>query len=190
MAGKDARYWESVLFSDEKRFRLDRPDGNVSEWGDARVPPRLRKRRQAGGGSIMVWGAICSHGVSKLALVSNKVDSAMYSEVLVHLLVPFIEQEYEKRGQSAVFQHDGAPSHRAKHTKGFLMDAGIHTMPWPAMSPDMNVIENVWARMVRDVYQGNRQFDYLDDLTEAVMAARDRIDAQKMKSLCELCLVD
>ena len=42
-------------------------------------------------------------------------------------------------------------------------------MKWPAKSPDLNIIENAWTWLVREVYQGHRQFDYVDDLREAIV---------------------
>nr|CCA22923.1 Transposable element Tc3 transposase putative [Albugo laibachii Nc14] len=55
---KDAgTVWEYIIFSDEKKWNLDCPDGFQHYWRDLHLPARQTKRRQAGGGSGMVWGA-------------------------------------------------------------------------------------------------------------------------------------
>ncbi|GBN77621.1 Transposable element Tc3 transposase [Araneus ventricosus] len=49
--------WMAVLFSDEKKWNLDGPDGNIKYWHHLRKEPRSFFSRQSGGGSVMVWVA-------------------------------------------------------------------------------------------------------------------------------------
>jgi len=43
-----------VIFSDEKKFNLDGPDGCDSYWHDLRKEHLVKPRRNFGGGSVMV----------------------------------------------------------------------------------------------------------------------------------------
>ena len=49
-------------------------------------------------------------------------------------------------------------------------------MDWPARSPDLNPIENVWAVMVREVYSGAHQFENVQELENAVFNAWGKIE--------------
>ena len=49
-----------IIFSNEKRFSYDGPDGFKS-WMPKNSPIK-RKKRVMGGGSIMVWGCVVSNG--------------------------------------------------------------------------------------------------------------------------------
>lgn len=91
--------------------------------------------------------------------------------------------KFGSEDDNPIFQHDGAPSHTAIFTNEWLMDAGIVTLDWPSNSPDLNPIENFWACLTREVYQGQRQFDNVEDLTDAVMHAWGKLSTPKLRKL-------
>ena len=178
-----AEFWSTVIFSDEKKFNMDGSDGHAAYWADTRVEKRYFSRRVRGGDGVMVWAAISSRGKTQLVFIENNMNAVKYTELLSNYLVPFIESKHGEETYECIFQHDNAPAHSAIHTKEWLMDNIIPTIEWPDKSPDINVIENAWGAMVLDVYQGYRQFDYIDDLKEAIVAAWDRLSLKYISNL-------
>ena len=149
------RQWGKVLFSDESKFNVSRADGrhrvyrrNGERYTDQCVMPR---DRWGGGGSVHVWGGISKFHKTRLVVFDRNVNANTYIQnVLQPVVVPFMRQHFRGRGQ---FQQDNAPAHNARLTTNFLQRNNINVMNWPAKSPDMSPIENLWDELGRRVYQ-------------------------------------
>lgn len=76
--------------------------------------------------------------------MDGNLNANRYIELLGNNLIHNLN---EMLPQGGFFQHDNAPIHTAGVTRQWLFEHDIAIYPWPAVSPDMNPIENVWARM-------------------------------------------
>ncbi len=80
-----------------------------------------------------------------------------------------------------IFQQDLALAHTAKGTKSWFNDHGVTVLDWPANSPDLNPIENLWGivkRKMRDTRPNNA-----DDLKAAIKATWASIPLQQCHKL-------
>lgn len=172
--------WSRTIFSDEKKFNLDGPDGYKYYWRDLRRPAQTYVRRQNGGGSVMVWGAFSALGKSKLAVLRGRQNSSDYVYTLSEYMFPFAHLHH---GTDFSFQQDNAPIHSSTETKEFLAEMEVVPMKWPARSPDLNPIENVWSAMAARVYAHGKQYTTVAQLEQAILAAWDSIEQEYLHRL-------
>ena len=136
------RDWSGVLFTDKSRFHLDGSDGRnrvyrrvYERYSDACVV----QRACFGGGSVMVWGGITSHGRTQLVIEAENLTAVRYSyEIIRPHVLPFLQ------GQHGVFilQQDNARPHVARVVTDFLGQQNVNTLPWPAVLPDLSPTEH------------------------------------------------
>jgi transposase len=176
--------WRRVIFSDEKKFNLDGPDGYQYYWHDVRAETELYSKRVSGGGSVMVWAGMSAHGKTNIAILEGRQNSVCYTHTLDNYLAPFIQNLRENRGiRSPIFQQDNASIHESRFTKAHIEAMGIKKLKWPAKSPDLNPIENVWGQLAWSVYEGGRQFDTKEKLMVQIIRSWAEIDQGYLRGL-------
>ena len=167
--------WGTVIFSDEK-LNLDGLDG-YRHWHYVNLGYFGRHRFQK---RVMVWGAIWTEGELDIIVTSMPMISEYYLGVLREGLQPF---HTKHRGKKFIFTKDNASVHTSRVTTAWLKRKKIKVLPWPANSPDINPIENVWSLLVRKVYEGQTQHHNVHDLIRAIKKAWYEIPQEVIQTL-------
>uniref|UniRef100_A0A8C5QBW8 Transposase n=1 Tax=Leptobrachium leishanense TaxID=445787 RepID=A0A8C5QBW8_9ANUR len=142
---KPQKFWDSVLWTDEKKLELFGPMDQRYVWrrkNKAYEEKNTLPTVKHGGGSIMLWGCFASAGTGKLQRVQGTMNSLQYQEILDDNVMQSVTNL--RLGRRWTFQQDNDPKHTSKSTRAWLQIKGWNILEWPSQSSDLNPIENLW----------------------------------------------
>lgn len=159
--------WHHVMFTDRKRFEFKYPGVKISkcQWVVRGARHEQCKVNHAQGLNIYAgltpYGLTTAHIVtgtsSHKTLYTNKkgqpsrnITSSEYEVVMSKTLLPEGNKMFSANGISSwTFQQDNDPTHRSGHLHIAAWNkkrgGAVKFMAWPPNSPDLSLIENIWA---------------------------------------------
>lgn len=144
--------WRHVIFSDEKIFRSDnnRRTVFVTRSSGEKFNKKCIQHTVKNATQVHVWGAVSWNGLLPLKRVNGNLNAQKYQAEIINDLAE-VGDNLIRDGTKFTFQHDIAPAHNARTTHEFLRAHGIKKLEWPGNSPDLNIIENLWATVAARV---------------------------------------
>ncbi|GFU38599.1 transposable element Tcb1 transposase [Trichonephila clavipes] len=116
---------------------------------------------------MMVWSAIAYTSRSPLVRIYGICNSAHYiSGVLRPVALPFIRVL-----RNPTFNQGNARPYVAGMVRTFLDTGNVRLLPWPASSPDLLPIENVWSTVAERLVRHHMPVTTVDELWYRVEAA-------------------
>ncbi|KAG8224036.1 hypothetical protein J437_LFUL001113 [Ladona fulva] len=163
-------FWRQIIFSDEKTFSSS-SSGPVLVYrpNNTRFCPRyIWERARSGRFSVHAWAWICADGPGVCWRIDGNLNGDKYVQILDNVMLPSVSSIFD---ENFIFQQNSRRWFQTNH---------VTCLKWPARSPDLNPIENVWAFMMREMQDANVRPRNVNELWEMVKEAWERIPS----SLC------
>ncbi|GFW65098.1 transposable element Tcb2 transposase [Trichonephila clavipes] len=178
--------WACVLFSDESRFSLSSDCRRQLIWresGNAYRPENIQEKDRYPTCSVMVWAGILINARTCLHVVANKTMTGQ--QYIDEVLPPHVRLFRGAVGDKFVFMDDNATCHRTLAVQDCLDSEGIQHLVWPARSPDLNPIENMWDALGRQVAGRNYPPTYKNTLIRALTEEWDKLPQQLLDNVVQ-----
>ena len=137
---------------------------------------------------VVVWGAFSWNGPLHLQRIQGNLNTVEYIRILKNAILPF-----HGRPES-ILQQDNAPAHKSRATMAWFRKHHFDVMEWPARSPDLNPIENVWDILFRRIHARQNPPDSIQTLSNALREEWDAIPQPTIRGIirsmgrrCRMC---
>ena len=180
---KPVTFWKRMLWSDETKVNLFNSDKKVyarrpqNKEMDRRYTSKTVKH---GGCSVMVLGCFSWLGLGPIVRINGIMDQIGYKNILERDMEPFA---YDCLPLKWIFMHDNDPKHKAKSVTKWIEEKRICILDWPAQSPDLNPIENLWKEVKLLIKPQN--IKNKDQLWHEIPEAWKSIPTEKCEKLVE-----
>ena len=113
--------------------------------------------------------------------VDGTINRHKYIEILENNLWPVIARHFPY--EHYMFQDDNVPIHRARDVENYKARNHINSISWPAQSPDLNIIENMWLKLKRRLQSRAENIRTATELSHAITQEWQSLTADYIQSL-------
>jgi transposase len=120
----------------------------------------------------------------KLDLVTiqgNLTGDRYIRDILQPVVVPHFDNH--PLATRPVCMNDNARPHRSRAVTAYLQSEAVTSVPWPAMSPDLNPIEHIWDMLGRRIYAREPHVKNIRQLEAALHREWQQLSQQDIRRL-------
>jgi len=183
--------WPLICWSDEVYFEIGEDNRSCYVTRTSKEefhPDCLQPTFKSGRTKVGAWG--CFMGPEKGPIVilpqGTRLNRQEYTDqIFIPHFLPFYLEMRRKYGHGVQLQEDGASYHHngwlGKLKRAWL----IRSIIWPAQSPDLSPIENLWAWMKDRIGERRHRIKNIIQMSVAIREAWDEITPEVLMKLVD-----
>ena len=130
----------------------------------------------------MAWGCISHDWKLDLVTIQGNLTGDQYiRDVLQPVVIPHFD--IHPLATRPVYMEDNAMPHRSRSATAYLQSEAVTSVPWPAMSPYLNLIEHIWDILGRRIQVREPPVQNFRQLEEALHRAWQQLSQQDIPHL-------
>ena len=156
--------WTDVIFTDESKIFCQKSGSCLVRRFKGEEIARsyyIPRQMYHGGLEMMVWGSVSGNGVGRIVKLEGKIDAFKMLEIL-----EFNLDWRMMANNHLILQHDNCGPFNNKIVDQWCESNNVTQLPWPANSPDLNIIENISASIKERLHLDRQEIFDKDDLWE------------------------
>jgi transposase len=130
----------------------------------------------------MVCGCISHDCKLDLVTIQGNLTGDQYiRDVLQPVVVPHLDNH--PLATRPVYMDDNARPHRSRAVTDYLQSEAVTSVPFPAMSPDLNLIEHIWDMLGRRIQAREPPLKNIRQLEAALHREWQQLSQQDIRRL-------
>lgn len=187
------RKWSRCLFADESGFCLKgQYPKRIWRYPNEALDEQTILPTSKFDKKVMIYGCFGMYGMGLLSKIEGTMNAKMYQQIMNEKMLPSAENIFQNKA-GWIYVHDNDSKHTAIDTQEWFELHGVEVMKWPAQSPDLNPMENIWNILKQRVSQ--HRPNNIDELFLLIDQEWGTIDKKSisnliksMKKRCELVI--